>query len=51
VLAILLPRDTFNEVTVFDGGPNPAGVETLAPPTILAVPDRISPLAAAALGR
>jgi CRP/FNR family transcriptional regulator len=38
VLAILLPRDTFNEVPVFDDGPNPASVETLAPSTVLTVP-------------
>ena len=38
VLAILLARDTFNEVPVFDGGANPASVETLEPSTILTVP-------------
>jgi CRP/FNR family transcriptional regulator len=38
VLAVLQPGDTFNEVPVFDGGPNPASVETLQPSTIVAVP-------------
>jgi CRP/FNR family transcriptional regulator len=38
VLAVLLPHDTFNEVPVFDGGPNPATVETLEPSSVLEVP-------------
>jgi CRP/FNR family cyclic AMP-dependent transcriptional regulator len=38
VLAILQPGDTFNEVPVFDGGPNPAGVETLEPSSIITIP-------------
>ncbi len=38
VLAVLQPLDTFNEVPVFDGGPNPASVETLEPSTVVAVP-------------
>lgn len=38
VLAILQPRDTFNEVPVFDGGPNPASVATLEASTVVAVP-------------
>lgn len=37
-LAIVQPGDTFNEVPVFDGGPNPASVETLRPSTMLVVP-------------
>lgn len=38
VLALLQPGDTFNEVPVFDSGVNPAGVETLDPSDVLAVP-------------
>jgi CRP/FNR family transcriptional regulator len=38
VLAILQPLDTFNEVPVFDGGVNPATVETIEPSTVAVVP-------------
>jgi CRP/FNR family transcriptional regulator len=38
VLAVLQPRDTFNEVPVFDGEPNPASVETLEASHVLFVP-------------
>jgi CRP/FNR family cyclic AMP-dependent transcriptional regulator len=38
VLAVAQPPDTFNEVPVFDGGPNPASVETLVPSAIIVVP-------------
>jgi CRP/FNR family transcriptional regulator len=31
VLRIMKPGDTFNEVPVFDGGPNPASVQALEP--------------------
>jgi CRP-like cAMP-binding protein len=38
VLAIVQAPDTFNEVPVFDGGSNPASVETLEPSAIIVVP-------------
>ena len=38
VLAVLQPGDTFNEVPVFDGGANPATVETLLASQIVVVP-------------
>lgn len=38
VLAILQPGDTFNEVPIFDGGPNAASVETLETSTMLFIP-------------
>jgi CRP/FNR family transcriptional regulator len=38
VLAILQPLDTFNEVPVFDGGLNPASVETIEPSTVITIP-------------
>jgi CRP/FNR family transcriptional regulator len=38
VLLIAGPGDTFNEVPVFDGGPNPASVEALEPTVLLLLP-------------
>jgi len=38
VLVIAGPGDTFNEVPVFDGGPNPASVEALEPTVLLLLP-------------
>jgi CRP-like cAMP-binding protein len=38
VLFIAGPGDTFNEVPVFDGGPNPASVEALEPTVLLLLP-------------
>ncbi len=38
VLAVLQPLDTFNEVPVFDGGLNPATVETMEPSTVVTIP-------------
>ena len=38
VLLIAEPGDTFNEVPVFDGGPNPASVEALEPTALLLLP-------------
>ena len=38
VLLIAGPGDTFNEVPVFDGGPNPASVEALEPTILLLLP-------------
>jgi CRP-like cAMP-binding protein len=34
VLSIMKDGDTFNEVPIFDGGPNPASVEALDPTTL-----------------
>ncbi len=54
VLSIAGPGDTFNEVPVFDGGPNPATVEALEPTTLRLLPtDDFLRLAAAhpAIGR
>lgn len=36
--AIVQAGDTFNEVPVFDGGPNPASVDALSPAEVIAVP-------------
>jgi CRP-like cAMP-binding protein len=38
VLVIAGPGDTFNEVPIFDGGPNPASVEALEPTELLLLP-------------
>lgn len=38
VLLVAGPGDTFNEVPVFDGGPNPASVEALEPTVLLLLP-------------
>lgn len=38
VLLIAGPGETFNEVAVFDGGPNPASVEALEPAVLLLLP-------------
>ncbi|MBI4302428.1 MAG: Crp/Fnr family transcriptional regulator [Chloroflexi bacterium] len=38
VLLIASPGDTFNEVPVFDGGPNPASAEALEPTIVYLVP-------------
>jgi CRP-like cAMP-binding protein len=38
VLVVAGPGDTFNEVPVFDGGPNPASVEALDPTVLLLLP-------------
>ena len=38
VLRIMKPGDTFNEVPVFDGGPNPASVEALDPASLYVLP-------------
>jgi len=38
VLLIAGPGNTFNEVPVFDGGPNPASVEALEPTVLLLLP-------------
>lgn len=38
VLFIAKPGDTFNDVPVFDGGPNPASASALEPSTVLIVP-------------
>lgn len=35
ILHVLGPGDTFNEVAVLDGGPNPASAATLTPATLL----------------
>ncbi len=40
VLRIMKPGDTFNEVPVFDGGPNPASVETLDPVALYVLSSR-----------
>lgn len=38
VLRILGPRRTFNDVPVFDGGPNPASIAALEPTTVGLIP-------------
>jgi CRP/FNR family transcriptional regulator len=38
VLLIARPGDTFNDVPVFDGGPNPASASALEPSTVYIVP-------------
>jgi len=38
VLFTAAPRDTFNDVPVFDGGPNPASASALEPSTIYIIP-------------
>jgi len=38
VLLIAKPGDTFNDVPVFDGGPNPASASALEPSTVCIVP-------------
>jgi CRP/FNR family transcriptional regulator len=38
VLLVAEPGETFNEVAVFDGGPNPASVEALEPTVLLLLP-------------
>ncbi len=38
VLLIAKPSDTFNDVPVFDGGPNPASASALEPSTVLIIP-------------
>jgi CRP/FNR family transcriptional regulator len=38
VLLVAQPGETFNEVAVFDGGPNPASVEALEPTVLLLLP-------------
>ncbi|MBI4217055.1 MAG: Crp/Fnr family transcriptional regulator [Chloroflexi bacterium] len=38
VLRIMGPGDSFNEVPVFDGGPNPASADALEPATLLVWP-------------
>ncbi len=38
VLLIAKPGDTFNDVPVFDGGPNPASASALEPSTVLIIP-------------
>ncbi len=38
VLLIAKPGDTFNDVPVFDGGPNPASASALEPSTVFIVP-------------
>ena len=38
VLLIAKPRDTFNDVPVFDGGPNPATASGPEPSTVFIIP-------------
>lgn len=40
VLRLMGPGDSFNEVPVFDGKPNPASVQAMEPTTVLLLPKR-----------
>ena len=40
VLLVARPGETFNEVAVFDGGPNPASVQALEPTVLLLLPKK-----------
>jgi len=41
VLLIAQPGDSFNDVPVFDGGPNPASASTLEPSTVYLIPKEV----------